>query len=86
VVNDSTSPMQVVATAARWRKTVILTYRKKGDFYRLRVVEVEPYSVRGPYLYAFCLQHREIHSFLISNIVSVKQTGRKYLPRWTVEF
>jgi len=80
------APMRVVTLAGQWRRTVTLRYRKKSDFYRLRIVEVEPYSVRGPYLYAFCLQHGSIHSFLIANIVSAQQNDRKYVPRWSVEF
>jgi hypothetical protein len=91
--NDPRRIMALIQGYAGGRRTVILNYTRATDG-RQVVREVEPYSIRvrtsrtrgtQRYFYGFCLYHQEIHSFLISNITSVRGSPRKYVPRWRVE-
>lgn len=88
ITSDRNQILPTIAAYARGRRTVVLTYRKKTDYDRIRVLEVEPYALRyqNSSLYAFCLVHQSIHRFLVSRIVSVRGTNRRFVPRWSVEF
>lgn len=87
--------MTVIAEYAKARKMIELTYRKVGDQNQVIKRICEPYSIRVKmsrhggkrrYFYAFCANHQGIHSFIIDNIISVKGTNRRFVPRWRVEF
>lgn len=93
--HDPRDILSMVAAYAKGRRTVVLEYRKATDNQKLVIREGEPYSIRYKntkdhgrrrYLYMLCLPHNEIHSFIVDNIVSVKGTSRRFVPRWRVEF
>ena len=86
----------VITIFARQHKMVRLTYRKMGDGSTVQRY-VEPYSLRyrrtrlggrARYFYAFDSSPptQGIHSFRMSNILSVEGTNRLFVPRWVVEF
>ncbi len=78
---------QTIASAGRNRHTIILTAREKDGSIETR--EAEPYSYRfekgRQYLYCYDILKQDIRKFLVSNIVSVKETNNTFMPRWPVE-
>lgn len=94
---ETANPRQIldlIGAYAKGRRTVTITYRKATTGETV-TREVEPYSLRYKtstkrgrvrFFYGFCLPHGGIHSFLVDNIISVKGTSRRFMPRWLVEF
>ena len=78
---------QVIASAGRNRHTIILTAREKGGSIETR--EAEPYSYRfeksREYFYCYDVRKQGTRRFLVSNIISVEETGNIFVPRWPVE-
>lgn len=88
--------LALVTVFARQHKMVRLVYRRMRDG---AIVErdVEPYSFRyrrtrfggrARYFYAYDTSPPTIgiHSFRMSNIISIEGTNRLFVPRWVVEF
>jgi hypothetical protein len=85
----------LITVFARQHKMVRLTYRKMKDNSVIQRL-VEPYSLRylrtshggrARYFYAFDTTPptQGIHSFRMSNILSVEGTNRVFVPRWQIE-
>lgn len=72
----------IIAEAGRHHKLIKVVYKGEEKL-------LEPYSYRpGPKeerFYAFCLEHQQIHSFLLSRFESIQITDLIYVPRWNVE-
>jgi len=81
------STKQIIASAGRNRHTITLTAREKDGSIERR--EAEPYSYRfekgHQYFYCYDIRRQGIRKFLVSNIISVKETNNTFLPRWPVE-
>jgi len=73
-----------IVVAAQNRETVEITYMKRDGSVVVR--EIEPYSERDGYLFGYDVNEGTIKKFIISNIVSASRTGKKFMPRWEVEF
>ena len=93
--SDPRQILDLIGSYARGRRTVVISYRKETANGQVVTRECEPYSIRykmtqhrGRRRYAmlFCLPHSGIHSFIVDNILSVKGTNRRFVPRWRVEF
>ena len=78
---------QVIASAGRNHHTVILKARERDGSVEAR--EAEPYSYRfangREYFYCYDLRRRGIRRFLVSSIISVRETDNAFVPRWPVE-
>lgn len=74
-----------IVQAMEGRVLIEMTYTRVSDGKTASYV-LEPYSFRKPNkLYAWDTEDKSIKCFIISNIVSVNVTTRKFRPRWRVE-
>lgn len=73
-----------IEKAAKSQRIVYIRYRKMSTG-EVRGYKIEPYSRRGDYLYGYDISDRHIKKFYIPNILSVRITTEKFIPRWTIE-
>lgn len=72
-VSEYTEKLQrVIYDADQIRRTLIV-YMKDGGEVVSR--EILPVSVKDGYVFAFCLLHKELHSFKLDRIISMTSTG-----------
>ncbi len=96
---DPREIMALISRFARERKVIIIRYKKATDGNRLVTRSVSPYALRykntktrgrARFFYAEDTGDGNatpgIHSFLVSNIVSVQGTETTYIPKWVIEF
>jgi predicted DNA-binding transcriptional regulator YafY len=76
--------LEKIRRAIKEHRLISFLYMRRQDeetkFYR-----VEPYEIKNnKYLYAYCLEHGQIHSFLLDRIVpsSIEILPQKFTPRW----
>jgi hypothetical protein len=95
--NDPREIMALIGEFAREKKVIIIQYRKATSNNMLVTRSLEPYALRikdtksrgrARFFYAYDVDGPSIgiHSFLVTNIVSVQGTDKTYRPRWPVEF
>lgn len=82
------TPLDLIAGEARAHRTVVVdAYEKDGS---REAREIEPYSVRpgkqDDRLVFWCLERNAIRSLLLHNIVGAVATGRRFVPRYPIEF
>lgn len=75
--------LSVIHEAGQKLKLLNINYRKKDGSITTRIVE--PYSIRGDKLYAYCTHSQGMRSFIVNNISSASLLDRGYSPRWPVE-
>jgi predicted DNA-binding transcriptional regulator YafY len=77
----------IIASAGRNLHTIIITAREADGSIETR--EAEPYSYRvtgrTEKFFCFDIAKGEIRNFLVSNIISVEETGNSFEPRWPIE-
>lgn len=95
--NDPREVMGLIGQYAKRHLVVIIRYRKQAENGRIISRAVEPYSIRirrrkrdgqiVRYFYGYDVNGPTvaIHSFIISNLVSVQGTDKLFQPRWTIE-
>jgi len=72
-----------IREAALSQKTIILEYRDADGKVTQR--EAEPYEINDKGLYAFALNRDAIRLFKIDNIISVRNTGHPFIPRFPIK-
>lgn len=77
----------VIASAGRNRHTIIIVATEEDGSVETR--EAEPYSYRlkngHELFYCYDIAKQGTRSFVVSRIISVKETNRSFAPRWPVE-
>lgn len=78
---------EIISSAGKNRHTIILTAREQDGSVETR--EAEPYSYRikdgHELLYCYDIKKRGTRTFIVINIISVKETDNSFNPRWTIE-
>ena len=80
--------LETIRAEAHEHRTVVVDALEKDGSREVR--EVEPYSLRpgknGTRLMFWCLKRNGMRSLLVHNIRGAEPTGRRFVPRYPVEF
>lgn len=77
----------IIASAGRNLKTIIITAREEDGSIETREAEPYSYRIKGGHELFFCYDiiKQGTRSFVVSRIISVKETNNSFNPRWPVE-
>jgi len=78
---------EIISSAGRNKHTIILTAREEDGTIETR--EAEPYSYRvknnHELFYCYDILKQGTRTFIVTSIISVKETDNTFVPRWPIE-
>ena len=78
---------EIISSSGKNLHTIIITAREQDGSIETREAEPYSYRIKGGHELFFCydIQKQGTRSFIVRNIISVKETENSFHPRWAVE-